>query len=337
MTRASVLVPTHDKHTTLPLAVDSVLRQTVSDLEVLIIGDGVTDALRTAIEVLVAADPRVRFLDLPKGPHHGERYRHEAILAAHSDAIFYHCDDDLMLPEHVADLLDLLEDHNFVQSYNGFCRPDGELDFYAADLSDQSTIDLMLDEDLRHCSVSITGTAHSRRFYELVGEHWDTTPPGQWADHHQWKKLFRHPEFQGATSTRMTALQLPTTGSGRDSWSPVEREAELRRWYDLVVAPDGQARVDALVERASRRVLAEERKELAVLRLAFDTLTRELDAARASVVELRGHLDRVDEEKRAAQHEQVLANRRLQRLETRLQAKNERLDELRNRLRSSGH
>ena len=35
MTRASVLIPTHDKHSTLPLAVDSVLRQTVADLEVL--------------------------------------------------------------------------------------------------------------------------------------------------------------------------------------------------------------------------------------------------------------------------------------------------------------
>ena len=41
--RASVLIPTHDQPTTLPLTVDTVLRQTVTDLEVILIGDGVTD------------------------------------------------------------------------------------------------------------------------------------------------------------------------------------------------------------------------------------------------------------------------------------------------------
>ena len=103
MTRASVLVPIHDKPTTLPLTVDTVLRQSVEDLEVLLIGDGITDDVRSVVEGMVAADPRVRLLDFPKGPHHGERYRHDAIEAAHSDAIFYLCDDDLLLPDHVAD------------------------------------------------------------------------------------------------------------------------------------------------------------------------------------------------------------------------------------------
>jgi hypothetical protein len=326
-TRASILVPTHDKHTTLPLAVDTALRQSVEDVEVIVIGDGVTPELREVIEAFT--DPRVRFLDLPKGPHHGERYRHEAIVQARSDAIFYLCDDDLLLPDHVADLLGLLEDHNFVQSFNGFVRTDGELDFYAADLADASAIELMLDPALRHCSVSITGTAHSRRFYEEVGEHWDTTPPGEWADHWQWKKLFRHPGFRGATSERMTALQLPTTNSGREAWSPEQREAELRHWYDLVVGPDPQPRIDALVHRASRRALAEERKELAVLRHAFDTLTRELDAARASVVELRTTLDRVDEEKLSAYDELERLRLNLARTRERLARKNRRLAALR--------
>jgi glycosyltransferase involved in cell wall biosynthesis len=176
MTRASVLIPSHDKPTTLPLTVDSVLRQTVADLEVLVIGDGVTDDVRAVVEELVRADDRVRFLDFPKGPHHGERYRHDAVVQARSDAIFYLCDDDLFLPDHVADLLSLLEDHNFVQSFNGFCRPDGDLGFYPADLSNPGTIAMMLAEPLRYNAVSITGTAHSRAFYEQLGDRWDTTP-----------------------------------------------------------------------------------------------------------------------------------------------------------------
>ena len=327
--RASILVPTHDKHTTLPLAVGTALRQSVEELEVIVVGDGVTDPVRSVVEELVATDPRVRFLDRPKGAHHGESYRHEAIEAADSDAIFYLCDDDLLLPDHVADLLVLLEDHTFVQSFNGYVRTDGELDFYAADLADPGAVELMLDPELRHCSVSITGTAHSRAFYETVGEPWDTTPPGEWADHWQWKKLFRHPAFRGATSARMTALQLPTTNSGRESWTPEQREDELRRWYDLVVAPDGQAHVDDLVARAARRELAADRLELAVLRHGFETLTRELDAARASVVELRSALDRADEEKLAGQAELAGTQRRLRRAEERLRLKNERIAALR--------
>jgi glycosyltransferase involved in cell wall biosynthesis len=307
MTRASVLIPTHDHHTTLPLTVDSVLRQSVADLEVLLIGDGVTAPLRAVIEELVAGDSRVRFLDHPKGPHHGERYRHDAILAAESDAIFYLCDDDLFLPSHVEDLLALLEDHNFVQSLNGYCRPDGSVSFFAADLSNPTTIHLMLDERLGYNNASITGTAHSREFYLEVGDRWDTTPPGQHPDHHQWRKLWRHPSYRGATSARMTTVQLPTSSDGRDAWTPEQRHEELLRWYDLVTGPDAQQRYDAIVATSARR-------ELAVLRD---------DGAW-----LRGLL--AEAEERAAAAETVVA-----RLRARLQKKNATIARLRSRVRSS--
>lgn len=246
MTRASVVIPCHNKAATLPLVVDSVLRQSVQDLEVLLLGDGVTDAARVAIEALVAADPRVRFLDFPKGPHHGEAYRHDAVMAATSDAVFYLCDDDLLLPEHVADLLALLERATVVQSLNGFIRPDGTVGSYAADLGDPASVEPILDESIRFNSVSITGTAHRRSFYLEVGEHWETTPSGMWPDHHQFRRLARHPSYVGATSHRMTALQLPTSSDGRETWSDEERLAELVRWHEVVTAPGGQDRVDAL-------------------------------------------------------------------------------------------
>ena len=104
----------------------------------------------------------MRFLDFPKGPHHGERYRHDAVLAARSDAVFYLCDDDLLLPDHVADLLALLEDHNFVQSRNGYVTVEGGVGLFATDLADPDAVALHLRDDLRHNAVSITGTAHSR-------------------------------------------------------------------------------------------------------------------------------------------------------------------------------
>ena len=291
MTRASVLIPIHNKPTTLPLTVDTVLRQSVEDLEVLLIGDGVTDEVRTVAEGLVASDGRVRFLDHPKGPHHGERYRHGAIEAARSDAIFYLCDDDLLLPDHVLDLLELLEDHSFVQSLNGEVRPDGQVRFYAADLADPEVVAMHLSDDVRFCSVSITGTAHTRALYDAVGDPWDTTPAGWWPDHWQFRKLMRHPSYAGATSSRMTALQFPTSSDGRDTWTDDERLAELEPWHRLVVAPGGQADIDRRCEAGRRAQLIEDRAAIALLQRDLAWLREEHETQAEHQGWLQGQYD----------------------------------------------
>lgn len=278
MTRASVLVPIHDKETTLPLAVDTVLRQSVEDLEVLLIGDGVTDGVRRVAEDLVAADARVRLLDFPKGPFHGERYRHDAIEAASSEAIFYLCDDDLLLPEHVADLLALLEGHDLVQCLNGYVTPAGEVRLYASDLSDPDVAALHLRDALAYNSISITGTAHTRSAYARVSR-WDTTPAGSWPDHWQFRKLLA-PGFRAATSARMTALQFPTSSGGRDTWDARARADEIMPWHALVIGPGGQDDIDQRVRTGMLRQLIEEREELATLRASLATLDAALTATR---------------------------------------------------------
>ena len=254
--RASILVPTHDKPATLPIAVASALAQTVTDLEVIIIGDGVVDAMRDAVRPLLA-DPRVRFLDLPKGPHHGEVHRHTAILEARSDAIFYLCDDDLLLRDHVADLLALLEGRDLVQCWNGLLQPDGTARLYPTNLADPAEVADHLATSPVFNAVSITGTAHTRAAYLALDDPWDTTPPGRWPDHHQFSKLMRRPGFRGATSSRMTALQLPTSANGRDRWTAEERLAELLHWWEVVQRPDAQRVVDALCHTEARRKLVE--------------------------------------------------------------------------------
>jgi len=188
VTTASVLIPSHNRAGSLALAVRSVLAQTIQDLEVIVIGDGVGDDVRSVAIGLTEEDPRVRFLDLPKGPNHGEIHRHDAILAANSDAIFYLCDDDLLLPEHVADLLALLDTHSFVQSLNGYVSPDGTVHRYAGSLAEEQAIDHVLSDETRYNFISITGTAHSRAFYLGLDAPWSTTPAGEWPDHAQWRR-----------------------------------------------------------------------------------------------------------------------------------------------------
>jgi hypothetical protein len=252
--RASVLVPTHNRAKTLRLAVASALAQTVSEVEVIIIGDGVTDEVRTTARALAKKDARVVFLDRPKTRYHGEEYRHEAIVAARSNAIFYLCDDDLFLPEHVENLLDLLRSSNFVQSLNGFIRPSGELTFVSAVLSRPETIALILrTDDAPHYynAVGITGTAHSRDFYLAVDRPWETTPPGRQPDHFQWCKMFDSPDLRASTSLRMTAISFPTSRDERERWTEQERLAEMRRWAKIIAAPGGQKLIDELVRVSS--------------------------------------------------------------------------------------
>jgi glycosyltransferase involved in cell wall biosynthesis len=101
MAAATVLIPTHDHGPTLRYAVQSALAQTVADLEVLVLGDGAPDVTRELMDELTRADPRVRWLDNPKGPRNGELHRHAALQEAQGEIVCYLSDDDLWLPGHV--------------------------------------------------------------------------------------------------------------------------------------------------------------------------------------------------------------------------------------------
>ena len=62
-----MLIPTHDHGPTLRHSVTSALNQTLSDIEILVVGDGAPDVTREVMAELIGQDERVRFLDLPKG------------------------------------------------------------------------------------------------------------------------------------------------------------------------------------------------------------------------------------------------------------------------------
>jgi hypothetical protein len=297
VTAVSVIVPTHDHATTLGLAVGTVLAQTLRDLEVLLVGDGVTDEVRDAARELERSDARVQFLDLPKGPHHGEIHRHTAIEESSGEIIAYHCDDDLMMPEHLADMVALLADRDLAQSLNGYIDPEGTVGLFAGDLEDPFYVQRLCIPELRFNFVGITGTAHTRAAYDRIGAHWETTPEGSFPDQHQWRRMLMG-GARGATSRRMTVIGLPTSQGGRDAWTAAERATELTRWAELTRTPDGQAELDRLVGAgAVRQVNRVTRDALQLIDLR-QHLTGRLEEAEAALAESEAL--RADAERRVA-------------------------------------
>lgn len=126
--RVSVLLPVRDGSAFLTIAVKSILAQTVSDLELVIIDDGSQDATPTILEGLAAADPRIRVLrQSPLGVAaalNAGLKESRAPFVARMDA------DDIAAPERLATQLEALTARPDVVALGSACRvidDDGKL------------------------------------------------------------------------------------------------------------------------------------------------------------------------------------------------------------------
>lgn len=106
MPRVTVIIPTYNWSTVLPYSIGSVLDQTFTDFELLVIGDGCTDDSEEVVRAV--EDPRVRWIGI-------ERYGHQAgpnnegLRQARGEYIGYLNHDDLWLPQHLEVLVRALD------------------------------------------------------------------------------------------------------------------------------------------------------------------------------------------------------------------------------------
>ncbi len=103
----SVLMPTHKRVDVIGIAIQSVLKQTVADFELLVVGDGC--AAGTGDVVAGFNDDRIRFFDLPKAPYFGYANRNIALREARGRLIGFAADDDILLRDHFDLLTKCLE------------------------------------------------------------------------------------------------------------------------------------------------------------------------------------------------------------------------------------
>jgi glycosyltransferase involved in cell wall biosynthesis len=97
--RVSVIIATYNWAPVLPYSIASVLDQTFTDFEVLVVGDGCTD--ESAAVVASFQDPRVQWINLARRAGHQTGPNNEGQRRARGDIVAYLGHDDLWLPQHL--------------------------------------------------------------------------------------------------------------------------------------------------------------------------------------------------------------------------------------------
>lgn len=203
-----VIIPTHGHPKSLPLAVESARRQTVTDIDIVVIGDGVEDETRDAMAPILSDDDRVHFLDLPKAARHGEKYRDAVIRQSSASLISYLCDDDLLFPHHVETMRNCIAGVDFANPLPILLGRDGRLYYLATDLSVPGSLAWHLHPRLHHNSVSLTGATHTRESYLRLPHGWRPAPAGRWSDHYMWEQYFQLDGFTARTSSLATTVKF---------------------------------------------------------------------------------------------------------------------------------
>jgi glycosyltransferase involved in cell wall biosynthesis len=259
MADVAILVPTHRHAELIPFALRSALAQEGPSIEVLVVGDGVEDATREALTPFLE-DSRVRFFDHAKGARHGERLRHEALLQSSAPIVCYLSDDDLLLPAHTAQVVEMLREVDFVTGAPVNVWPDGSLRYNAFDLGRPEFRQVLLEG---RGGGGLTGVAHTREVYERLPVGWRPAPADVPTDIHMWRQFVTLPGFAGATCKRLTSLVFPSVL--RADMTTAERVAELARWERHLGDPAFPEELEHLVGLAARK--AAERLKLTSLAL----------------------------------------------------------------------
>lgn len=94
----SVIIPTYNRASLLPRAIDSVLIQTFVDFELIIINDASTDNTEEVVNEYLTKDTRVKYI-CNKNNLHAQEARNKAIRSARGKYIASLDDDDFWMPQ----------------------------------------------------------------------------------------------------------------------------------------------------------------------------------------------------------------------------------------------
>jgi len=195
----TVLLPTYNRSNVLRYAIASVLGQTFTDFELLVIGDGCTDDSEQVTEE--AGDARVRWIGLPRNSGHQSGPNNVGLREARGEIIAYHGHDDLWLPHHLAVTVAALQsnDADLAHSLCLMVPPEGD------------GIWILIPQPDCGAYAPPLGVIHGRSLTERIGgwrrhRELGTTPPDF--------ELWRRAAVSGAKFTfvpRLTGIKFPAS------------------------------------------------------------------------------------------------------------------------------
>lgn len=298
--RATVLIPTYaDRGPCLRYTVDSILRQTVQDLEVFIMGDGVAETSREIIHELCAADPRVRFFDHPKHARRGEPYRDEALMQhARGEIVCYLTDHDLYLPHHVEVLYVALREADFAHTLVAGVADDEKMVFEPLSAFGLEPACVAEHAEYRDLLPLAFG-AHRLDFYRALPQErrWHQTPADWVTDGYFYHNLMTAPGVRMATVHEFTVVYLANALSQRRK-QPGYYAQETAHWHARLVKPGfpewfHQFTMERLVEfwsmrrRSGRRLTKHLETVIEDRETRLRRATREMEEAQAKAAHFR--------------------------------------------------
>jgi glycosyltransferase involved in cell wall biosynthesis len=114
--RVSVIIATYNWSSVLPYSIGSVLRQTMQDFEILVVGDGSTDDSEAVVAAI--GDPRIFWFNLPANTRHQSGPNNEGLRQARGEIIAYLGHDDLWLPHHLEAHVAALDSSSAAMTYS---------------------------------------------------------------------------------------------------------------------------------------------------------------------------------------------------------------------------
>lgn len=237
MTDISILLPTHNRHATLLVALQSLQAQSFQNWEVLVTGDGCSDGSADMVTALARSDPRIRWFDLPKGPHFGYNNRNTALREARGELIGFLADDDLYFPYHLERLVAMMSDDGAHLGVSAALWVDssGQMIPVVAPLHDIGYRSRFLEGENRICASSFI---HRRAAFKEVG-FWREDLPSK-GDLDLWQRIIgRYGEGSIRTDHRCSVVHFraPWKREGIDL-NPHDHHLWQRLIHDQRVEPE---------------------------------------------------------------------------------------------------
>ena len=124
MPTISVVVPVYKVEPYLDRCVESILAQTVTDLEIILVDDGSPDSCPAMCDAWAAREPRIRVIHKPNGGLSSAR--NAGVDAARGAYIGFVDSDDYILPDMYRRLLAAIREHDAELAICGYAYVDQE-------------------------------------------------------------------------------------------------------------------------------------------------------------------------------------------------------------------